>query len=88
MKTVTLATAFALTATLAAADSVVGVVDLDANNNPVGEPEFTESPYNCDTTMLLVQQTTQNITYVNLGNNQYIAFGPDGSKAAVVCVEK
>lgn len=87
MKTVTLATAFALTATLAAADSVVGVVTLDDNNNPVGDVEYNDSPYNCETTMFLVQQTTEHLTYVELGKHQYIVFGPDGSKAAVVCVD-
>ena len=88
MKTVTLATAFALTATLAAADSIVGAVELDDNNNPIGEPEYNESAYNCEITMRLLRATTQNLTYVNLGNNRYIVFGTDGSKVALVCIEK
>ena len=87
MNTLLLTTAFAMSATLASAASTIGTVTLDQNNNPVGEPKYVDSDFDCGPTIEYVKVTMDGYAFIELGSNQYIVIGPS-DKAALICIER
>lgn len=86
MKTLALTTALTMVATLASAGSMLGILTLDENGNPVGDPMFQESELDCSTSIAIIKAKTPNATFIKIKHNQYLVVS-GSEQIALVCVE-